>query len=70
MPRTGPLETRAAVQALPDAARRVVTLRFVFGMEQREIAARLGLSEDDVSRLLAQGVCAVAARQEGAWSSR
>lgn len=64
------LDTRAVVQALPDPARRAVTLRFVYGSSHREIAARLGVSDEDVLQLLAEGVRAVAALKKGALPPR
>jgi RNA polymerase sigma-70 factor (ECF subfamily) len=37
-----------AIQALPDRCRQVVTLRKIYGLSQREVAARLGISEHTV----------------------
>lgn len=41
-----------AIQALPDRCRQVFTLRKVYDMSQKEIAARLGISEHTVSAQL------------------
>lgn len=37
-----------AIQSLPDRCRQIVTLRKIYGLSQREVAARLGLSEHTV----------------------
>ncbi len=41
------------LEALPQRERDVLTLRFFGGMTQSQIAARLGMSQMHVSRLLA-----------------
>lgn len=45
-----------AIQALPDRCRQVFTLRAVYGMSQREIAARLGISENTVEKQISKGL--------------
>lgn len=45
-----------AIQSLPDRCRQVFTLRKVYGLSQKEIARRLGLSENTVSAQLTIGV--------------
>jgi RNA polymerase sigma-70 factor (ECF subfamily) len=40
------------IQSLPDRCRQAFTLRKVYGMAQRDIAARLGISEHTVSAQL------------------
>jgi RNA polymerase sigma-70 factor (ECF subfamily) len=37
-----------AIQALPDRCRQIVTLRKIYGLSQREVADRLGISEHTV----------------------
>jgi RNA polymerase sigma-70 factor (ECF subfamily) len=37
-----------AIQALPDRCRQIVTLRKIYGLSQKEVAARLGISEHTV----------------------
>ncbi|MBI2513953.1 MAG: sigma-70 family RNA polymerase sigma factor [Opitutae bacterium] len=37
-----------AVQSLPDRCRQVVTLRKIYGLSQKEVAERLGISENTV----------------------
>jgi RNA polymerase sigma-70 factor (ECF subfamily) len=37
-----------AIQSLPDRCRQVVTLRKIYGLSQKEVAARLGISENTV----------------------
>ena len=46
----------AAIQSLPERCREVMTLRKVYGLSQKEIAARLGISECTVSAQLTIGV--------------
>lgn len=38
----------AAIQSLPDRCRQIVTLRKIYGLSQKEVAARLGISEHTV----------------------
>lgn len=45
-----------AIQSLPERCREVLTLRKVYGLSQKEIAARLGISECTVSAQLTIGV--------------
>lgn len=45
-----------AIQSLPERCREVMTLRKVYGLSQKEIAARLGISECTVSAQLTIGV--------------
>jgi RNA polymerase sigma-70 factor (ECF subfamily) len=45
-----------AIQALPERCRQVFTLRKLFGLSQREIAAQLGISECTVSAQLVIGL--------------
>jgi RNA polymerase sigma factor (sigma-70 family) len=45
-----------AIRALPERCRQVVTLRTAFGLSQREIAARLGISENTVERHMSKGI--------------
>jgi RNA polymerase sigma-70 factor (ECF subfamily) len=47
---------RQAVAALPERCRQVVTLRMAFGLSQREIAARLGITENTVERQMGKGI--------------
>jgi len=37
-----------AIQSLPDRCRQIVTLRKIYGLSQKEVAARLGISEHTV----------------------
>jgi RNA polymerase sigma factor (sigma-70 family) len=37
-----------AIQSLPDRCRQVVTLRKIYGLSQKEVAERLGISEHTV----------------------
>jgi RNA polymerase sigma-70 factor (ECF subfamily) len=37
-----------AIQSLPDRCRQIVTLRKIFGLSQKEVGARLGISEHTV----------------------
>lgn len=57
----------AAIQALPDRCRRIFTLRKIYGLSQREIAARLGISEHTVEVQGAIGIrkCAEYFRRHG-----
>ena len=45
-----------AIQSLPDRCRQVFTLRTAYGLSQREIAARLGISENTVEKQLSKGL--------------
>lgn len=45
-----------AIQSLPDRCRQVLTLRKIYGLSQREIAARLGISESTVEAQVYQGM--------------
>ncbi len=45
-----------AIQSLPDRCRQVFTLRTAYGLSQREIAARLGISENTVEKQMAKGL--------------
>jgi len=45
-----------AVAALPQRCRQVLTLRKLYGLSQKEIAARLGISENTVEKQTANGV--------------
>jgi RNA polymerase sigma-70 factor (ECF subfamily) len=37
-----------AIQSLPERCRQIVTLRKIYGLSQREVAARLGITEHTV----------------------
>jgi RNA polymerase sigma-70 factor (ECF subfamily) len=45
-----------AIQTLPEGCRRVFTLRAVYGLSQREIAARLAISENTVEKQMSKGL--------------
>jgi RNA polymerase sigma factor (sigma-70 family) len=45
-----------AIAGLPDRCREVLTLRKLYGMPQRDIAMRLGISESTVEKHVAYGV--------------
>jgi RNA polymerase sigma-70 factor (ECF subfamily) len=45
-----------AIQALPERCRQVLTLRRLYGLPQKEIAARLGISENTVEHQVTIGV--------------
>jgi RNA polymerase sigma-70 factor (ECF subfamily) len=61
-----PLETTArnqelelltqAIQSLPDKCRQVLTLRKIYGLSQKEIAAQLGISEHTVEAQIGNGM--------------
>lgn len=45
-----------AIQALPEGCRRVLTLRVAYGFTQKEIGAKLGISENTVEKHMATGI--------------
>jgi len=45
-----------AIQSLPDRLRQVFTLRTAYGLTQKQIAGRLGVSESTVEKSMAQGI--------------
>ena len=45
-----------AIQALPERCREVLFLRKIQGLSQREIAARLGITENTVESLVSRGL--------------
>lgn len=45
-----------AIQSLPDRCRQVLTLRKIYGLPQKEIAAQLGISEHTVEAQVANGM--------------
>ena len=44
------------VATLPDRCRKALTLRKLYGLSQRDIAQRLGITESTVEKLVAHGV--------------
>jgi RNA polymerase sigma-B factor len=46
------VEIGRGLEALSERERRIVALRFMYGLTQREIADRVGISQMHVSRLL------------------
>ena len=50
-----------AIQSLPDRCRQVLTLRKIYGLSQKEIAASLGIAEHTVEAQVATGMrrCAI-----------
>ena len=46
----------AAIQSLPERCRQVLTLRKIYGLSQKEIAAQLGISEHTVEAQVGIGV--------------
>jgi len=49
-----------AVQSLPDRCRQVLTLRKIYGLSQKQIAAQLGIAEHTVEAQVANGMRRVA----------
>ena len=47
---------KAAMQSLPDRCRQVITLHEVYGMSQKEVAEKLGISASTVSDQVAIGI--------------
>lgn len=45
-----------AIQSLPDRCRQILTLRTAYGLAQKEIASRLGVSESTVEKQTALGI--------------
>ena len=45
-----------AIQTLPDRCRQVFTLRAVYGLSQRAIAEKLGISENTVEKQMGKGL--------------
>lgn len=45
-----------AIQSLPERCRQVLTLRKIYGLSQREIAAQLGISEHTVEAQVGNGM--------------
>jgi RNA polymerase sigma-70 factor (ECF subfamily) len=45
-----------AIQSLPERCRQVLTLRKIYGLSQKEIAAQLGIAEHTVEAQVANGV--------------
>jgi len=45
-----------AIQMLPDRCRKIFTLRTAYGLTQRQIAEKLGVSESTVEKQMAQGI--------------
>jgi RNA polymerase sigma-70 factor (ECF subfamily) len=45
-----------AIQSLPEKCRRVLTLRKIYGLSQKEIAAQLGISEHTVEAQVGNGM--------------
>ena len=58
-----------AMAALPARERRILHLRFVGNLTQEQIAARIGISQMHVSRLLARSLAALRAHLLGGDSS-
>lgn len=56
-----------AIRTLPDRCRQVFTLRKIYGLSQREVAARLGISENTVEVQMGRGArrCATFLRARG-----
>ncbi len=51
---------QAALEKLPSRCRMVVELRKIEGLSQREVASRMGITEDTVERQVSKGVRALA----------
>lgn len=49
-----------AIQSLPDRCRQVLTLRKIYGLSQKQIAAQLGIAEHTVEAQVANGMRRVA----------
>ena len=45
-----------AIQSLPHRCRQVLTLRTAYGMSQKQIAAKLGITENVVEKKMAEGI--------------
>jgi RNA polymerase sigma factor (sigma-70 family) len=45
-----------AIQSLPDRCRQVMTLRLAYELSQKEIAAKLGISENTVEKQVGNGI--------------
>lgn len=45
-----------AIQSLPDRARQIFTLRTAYGLTQRQIAEKLGVSESTIEKQMAHGI--------------
>jgi RNA polymerase sigma factor (sigma-70 family) len=52
---------QVALDTLPPRRREVVLLRKIYGLSQREVAAKLNITEDTVERQVSKGVRALAA---------
>ena len=52
---------QAALELLPQRCREVVQLRKIDGLSQREVAAKMGITQDTVERQVAKGIRALAA---------
>jgi RNA polymerase sigma-B factor len=59
------LDLRSMVAALPVRERRILTMRFTDGMTQHDIAVEVGVSQMQVSRLLAQSLTRLRAVMAG-----
>ncbi len=51
---------QTALEALPSRCREVVQLRKIEGLSQKEVAARMGITEDTVERQVSKGLRALA----------
>jgi len=60
----------SGLSALDERARTIVELRFFEGLTQSEIAARIGISQMHVSRLLRRSLAVMRGRLEGAFTER